>query len=121
MSLCQSIQQNYIHLIPISNHAPRNQEETNRDIRDRGQGQAQGNDDRTRGGEPELEFAQTTDERSELLIVILGMRSSLGQSRAFFKLGRGRVSGKGRVEFGLEEGQEEVEKVDEEAVCDCQG
>lgn len=61
--------------------------------------------DRPRARIPELELRKPSDERSELLV--LARRQTAG--RAVF---HAFVLFHGRVEFGLQEGEEEVEEVD---------
>lgn len=59
---------------------------------------------------PELEFRQTADERTELIVLIRweSCRST------FFEI----VGFESGVEFGLEESEEEVEEIDANGVCD---
>lgn len=61
---------------------------------------------------PELELRETTDERTELLIV-LG-----GQAGTSITVLETLILGKGWVEARGEEGEEEVQKIDTEGVCD---
>lgn len=61
---------------------------------------------------PELELGQPADEGPELLVL-------LGRERADRAVLHLVVDGLvGRVELGLQEGEEEVEQVDAERVCD---
>ena len=60
---------------------------------------------------PELEFGQASYKGFELLIVLRGKRGRL----PVFHVGVGLER---RVELGADEGQEEVEEVDAERICD---
>jgi hypothetical protein len=72
----------------------------------------EGDGDGAGGRVPELELGQAADERPELL-VLLGREAA---DRAVLHLAVGRLVG--RVELGLQEGEEEVEQVDAERVRD---
>lgn len=72
---------------------------------------------------PEVELGQTTDEWAELAILHIAVRPSIPPSnprratrrqprRALLDVVLRNVGREGRVEFGLEEGEEEVEEVD---------
>lgn len=64
---------------------------------------------------PELELGKTAHERSELVVGFGGEDGVVGA--AFL-----HILGlfKGRVELGGYEGEEEVEQVDAQGVCDCE-
>ena len=82
------------------------------DIEDREPGAEEANCDGAGGRVPELELWKTSDEWSELLI-LLGWQST---GLAILHLA---IHGLIRwVELRLQEGEEEVEKVDAEGVCD---
>ena len=59
---------------------------------------------------PKLEFGQSPDKRSELLILLCGQRG--------FAVLKTLVLRQARVKFRLEEGQEEVEEINAKAVGD---
>jgi hypothetical protein len=61
---------------------------------------------------PELELGQAADEGAELL-VLLGREGADG---AILHVVVERIVG--RVELGLEEGEEQVQEVDAERICD---
>ena len=64
---------------------------------------------------PELELGETAHEGLELLVALGGEgRGACGH--AVFHVG---VGFEGGVEFGRDEGEEEVEEVDSEGVGDC--
>jgi len=62
---------------------------------------------------PELELWQSPDKRSELLVLLRGQGWLRGV--AIFN---SFVLCEGRVEFGLEEGEEKVQKIDSQGVAD---
>lgn len=64
------------------------------------------------GGEPELELGQAADEGAELLVLLGGQAAG---GAVLHVVVSGLIGG---VELGLEEGEEEVEQVDAEGVCD---
>lgn len=72
-----------------------------------------GDDDGAGGRVPELKLGQAADEGPELL-VLLGRERADG---AVLHVVVERIVG--WVELGLEEGEEQVEQVDAERVCDC--
>lgn len=72
----------------------------------------EGDEDGAGGPIPELELGKTTDEGAELLVLLGGENANTPVLHLIVK----RLIG--RVEFGLQEGQEEVEKIDAECVCD---
>lgn len=102
----------------------------------------QGNQDGLSGGQPELELGQTTDERTELVVAglsveraskdaaheascgwcgCIGIRSRCrsGQARlALLDILFGQIGFVARIELGCQEGEEEVEQVDEERIAD---
>ena len=64
---------------------------------------------------PEFEFGQAPDEGSEFFVILCGQGGRRGNVAilevvAFSERG---------VEFGLQEGEEEVEEVDAKGVTDC--
>lgn len=63
---------------------------------------------------PELKLGQAADEGAELL-VLLGRERT--EAAVFHVIVEGLVGG---VEFGLKEGEEEVEEVDAEGVGHCE-
>lgn len=63
------------------------------------------------GGMPELELRQTSNEGTELFVTLGG--ETWGTGVAVFQA---FILGQGGVEFGGEEGEEEVEEVDSEGV-----
>jgi len=67
--------------------------------------------DRSRGRMPELELGQPSDKRPELVVLFRG------QGRAFPVL-QTFILRQARVELGLQEGQEQIQQVDAEAVGD---
>lgn len=69
-------------------------------------GAKKGDQDGARRADPELEFRQAPDEGAELLVLLDW------QGRAHVVVLERLVFGEGGVEFGLEEGEEEVEEVD---------
>ena len=70
-------------------------------------------DDSAGGRVPELELGQAADEWAELLVA-LGREGADG---AVLHLVVERIVG--RVELGLQEGEEQVEQVDAQGVCNC--
>lgn len=70
------------------------------------------NDDSAGGRVPELELGQSADEGAELLVLLGGERPDRAVLHVVV---HGLV---GRVELGLQEGEEQVEQVDAERVCD---
>lgn len=62
---------------------------------------------------PELELREATNERTELVIV-LG-----GKAAASIAVLQALILREGGVEARREEGEEEVQEVDTEGVCDC--
>jgi len=70
--------------------------------------------DRLGGRVPELELWQPADKRPELLVLFCGESARVAVFHSFVLFERG-------VEFGGEEGEEEIEEVDAEGVCDCGG
>lgn len=72
------------------------------------------NGHRPRSAVPEFEFRQAADEGAEFLVPRRWEGGALGVTvfEAF-------VLGEGGVEFGLEEGEEEVQEVYAEGVADC--
>lgn len=69
--------------------------------------------DSFRCGIPELELGQAADEGAEFLVLFGGQAGG-----AVFESGVIFVAGERGVEFGLEEGEEEVQEVDAQAVGD---
>lgn len=65
------------------------------------------------GRVPELEFGETADEGPELVVRFAG---EAGAGIAVFET---LILGEGRVEFGSQEGEEQVQEVDAECVGDC--
>lgn len=64
---------------------------------------------------PELELGETAHERLELFVALGGQRrGACGHAVLHVS-----VRFEGRVEFGRDEGEEEVEEVDSEGVGDC--
>ena len=68
-----------------------------------------------KGDAPELPFGEAADERAEL--VVAGGGKGRGGLAALFNFVCKEVFLEGRVEAGLEEGEEEVEEVDCVGVC----
>ena len=66
---------------------------------------------------PELEFGQPSDEGTKLLVLLGGERAPLAVGAAAAVL-QALVLRQGRVELGLQEGEEEVQQVDAQAVGD---
>lgn len=65
------------------------------------------------GRVPELEFGKTADEGPELVVRFAG---KAGAGIAVFET---LILGEGGVEFGSQEGEEQVQEVDAECVGDC--
>lgn len=61
---------------------------------------------------PELELGEPSDERAEF-VILLG-----GQGRTRVTVLQTFILGEGRVELGLQEGEEEVQEINAQRVCD---
>jgi hypothetical protein len=63
---------------------------------------------------PELELWETTDEGSELFVFLGGETGG-----ACVTVLEAFVLGEGGIEFGGQEGEEEVQEIDSESIGDC--
>lgn len=84
-----------------------------RDIEDRKEGASEPDNDGSGCRVPELELGKTSNEWAKLLI-LFGRKAASGAILHFIVYNL--VAG---VEFWLEEGEEEVQEVDTEGICDC--
>ena len=123
-------QQNPPASIPVLNHAldlpPHGQEHQDQpvhhqnrpedgQVEDLAPAAGESNADGAGGRVPELELGETAHERLELFVALGGERRG-ACGHAVLHVG---VRFEGRVEFGRDEGEEEVEEVNSEGVSDC--
>jgi hypothetical protein len=73
-------------------------------------------DDHPGGAVPELELGQPADEGAKLLVLLGGEGAALAVARAAVL--QALVLRQGRVKLGLQEGEEEIQQVDAQAVGD---